>query len=134
MLPLGLFLVAYGLLFIPFFLFFYFLPYVVYHVVIFAPISFRNFCAIYIQACQFFIHHFYSVDLALIFGFNAIDPVTSGIEAPPTSFSVSGKQYIAVLAGWGGDAGGDVATLSRLFPGEVPSVPDGGSVWVFALE
>jgi hypothetical protein len=27
-----------------------------------------------------------------------------------------------------------VNTLSRLFPGEVPPMPDGGSVWVFALE
>jgi alcohol dehydrogenase (cytochrome c) len=61
-------------------------------------------------------------------------PLSSGIEAPPTSFSVNGKQYIAVLAGWGQDAGGEVNTMSRLFPGEVPPMPDGGSVWVFALE
>src|SRR5580658_9628610 len=60
-------------------------------------------------------------------------PLSSGIEAPPTSFSVNGKQYIAVLAGWGQDAGGEVNTLARLFPGEVPPMPDGGSVWVFAL-
>jgi alcohol dehydrogenase (cytochrome c) len=61
-------------------------------------------------------------------------PMSSGVEAPPTSFSVNGKQYIAVLAGWGQDAGGEVNTMSRLFPGEVPPMPDGGSVWVFALE
>lgn len=61
-------------------------------------------------------------------------PMSSGVEAPPTSFSVNGKQYIAVLAGWGQDAGGEVNTMSRLFPGEVPAMPDGGSVWVFALE
>jgi alcohol dehydrogenase (cytochrome c) len=61
-------------------------------------------------------------------------PLSSGAEAPPTSFSVNGKQYIAVLAGWGQDAGGEVNTMSRLFPGEVPPMPDGGSVWVFALE
>lgn len=61
-------------------------------------------------------------------------PLSSGVEAPPTSFSVNGKQYIAVLAGWGQDAGGEVNTLGRLFPGEVPPMPDGGSVWVFALE
>jgi alcohol dehydrogenase (cytochrome c) len=61
-------------------------------------------------------------------------PLSSGVEAPPTSFSVNGKQYIAVLAGWGQDAGGEVNTMARLFPGEVPAMPDGGSVWVFALE
>jgi alcohol dehydrogenase (cytochrome c) len=61
-------------------------------------------------------------------------PLSSGVEAPPASFAVNGKQYIAVMAGWGGDAAGDVGTLARLFPGEVPSVPDGGSVWVFALD
>jgi alcohol dehydrogenase (cytochrome c) len=61
-------------------------------------------------------------------------PLSSGIEAPPTSFAVNGKQYIAVLAGWGQDAGGEVNMLARLFPGEVPPMPDGGSVWVFALE
>jgi len=61
-------------------------------------------------------------------------PLSSGAEAPPTSFSVNGKQYIAVLAGWGQDAGGEVNTMSRLFPGEVPPMPEGGSVWVFALE
>ena len=61
-------------------------------------------------------------------------PLSSGIEAPPTSFSMNGKQYIAVLAGWGQDAGGEVNTMSRLFPGEVPQMPDGGSLWVFALE
>ena len=60
-------------------------------------------------------------------------PLSSGIEAPPASFSVNGKQYIAVLAGWGQDAGAEVNTLSRLFPGEIPPMPDGGSVWVFSL-
>jgi len=61
-------------------------------------------------------------------------PVNSGILAPPTSFSVDGKQYIAVLAGWGGDSRGMQATLNRSFPGEFPEVPEGGAVWVFALE
>ena len=60
-------------------------------------------------------------------------PLSSGVEAPPTSFSINGKQYI-VLAGWGQDAGGEVNTMARLFPGEVPPMPDGGSVWVFAPE
>ncbi len=33
-------------------------------------------------------------------------PTNSGILAPPTSFTVDGKQYIAVHAGWGGDSRG----------------------------
>ena len=61
-------------------------------------------------------------------------PTSSGILAPPTSFSIDGKQYIAVLSGWGGDSRGMQANLNRLFPGEFPEVPEGGSVWVFALE
>ena len=61
-------------------------------------------------------------------------PTTSGILAPPTTFLVDGKQYVAVHSGWGGDASGDQATLDRLFPGEYPPVPEGGAVWVFALE
>ena len=61
-------------------------------------------------------------------------PTNSGILAPPTSFAIDGKQYIAVLSGWGGDSRGMQANLNRLFPGEYPEVPEGGAVWVFALE
>ena len=61
-------------------------------------------------------------------------PTNSGILAPPTSFSIDGKQYIAVHSGWGGDSRGMQANLNRVFPGEYPEVPEGGSVWVFALE
>src|SRR5215467_15687281 len=61
-------------------------------------------------------------------------PTSSGILAPPTSFMVDGKQYIAVHSGWGGDSRGMEATLNRFMPGEFPEVPEGGSVWVFALE
>lgn len=61
-------------------------------------------------------------------------PTNSGILAPPSSFVVDGKQYIAVESGWGGDSRGMQATLNRLFPGEYPEVPEGGAVWVFALE
>jgi alcohol dehydrogenase (cytochrome c) len=60
-------------------------------------------------------------------------PTNSGILAPPTSFSVGGKQYIAVLSGWGGDSRGDQNNLNRIFPGEYPEVPEGGAVWVFEL-
>ncbi len=61
-------------------------------------------------------------------------PTNSGILAPPTSFAIDGKQYIAVLSGWGGDSRGMQATLNRAFPGEFPEVPEGGAVWLFALD
>ena len=60
-------------------------------------------------------------------------PTSSGVEAPVTTYVVDGKQYIAVLSGWGGDANGMNGTIQRTVSG-VPSVPEGGSVWVFALE
>jgi alcohol dehydrogenase (cytochrome c) len=58
----------------------------------------------------------------------------SGIVAPPTSFAIDGKQYIAVHSGWGGDPRGMQNALNRIFPGEYPAVPEGGAVWVFALD
>lgn len=61
-------------------------------------------------------------------------PTPSGILAPPTSFQIDGKQYIAVHSGWGGDSAGMQSTLNRGFPGQYPAVPEGGSIWVFALE
>lgn len=60
-------------------------------------------------------------------------PTSSGVEAPVTTFLVDGKQYLAVVSGWGGDATGMNSTIQRLVSG-VRSVPEGGSVWVFALE
>jgi len=61
-------------------------------------------------------------------------PTTSGILAPPSTFAVDGKQYVAVESGWGGDSRGMQGNLNRLFPGQYPEVPEGGAVWVFALE
>jgi alcohol dehydrogenase (cytochrome c) len=58
---------------------------------------------------------------------------TSGILAPPSSFTVDGKQYVAVVSGWGGDARGMQQRLNILFPGTYPEVPEGGAVWVFGL-
>ncbi len=61
-------------------------------------------------------------------------PTNSGIVAPPTSFTLEGKQHVAVESGWGGDSRGMQAALNRLFPGEYPEVPEGGAVWMFAVE
>jgi alcohol dehydrogenase (cytochrome c) len=61
-------------------------------------------------------------------------PTNSGILAPPTTFLVDGKEYLAVHSGWGGDSRGMQANLNRMFPGEYPEVPEGGAVWVFALQ
>jgi alcohol dehydrogenase (cytochrome c) len=58
----------------------------------------------------------------------------SGIVAPPTTFMVDGKQHLAVHAGWGGDPRGMQAGLNRMFPGEFPEVPEGGALWIFAVE
>jgi alcohol dehydrogenase (cytochrome c) len=60
-------------------------------------------------------------------------PTSSGVEAPVTTYFIDGKQYLAVLSGWGGDANGMNGTIQRTVSG-VRSVPEGGSVWVFALE
>ena len=59
---------------------------------------------------------------------------SSGILAPPSMFRVNGKDYLAVLSGWAGDARGMANQLNRFFPGEVPAVPEGGQIYVFALE
>jgi alcohol dehydrogenase (cytochrome c) len=76
------------------------------------------------------IHAFDATDGKLLWEF----PTNSGILAPPTTFLIDGKQYLAVHAGWGGDSRGMEGTLNQLFPGDFPEVPEGGAVWVFALE
>jgi len=60
-------------------------------------------------------------------------PTSSGVMGQPSTFMVDGKQYVAVMTGWGGDARGVQARLERLRPGEFPEVPEGGSIWVFTL-
>jgi alcohol dehydrogenase (cytochrome c) len=60
-------------------------------------------------------------------------PTSSGVMGQPSTFMVDGKQYVAVMTGWGGDARGVQARLERLHPGEFPEVPEGGSIWVFTL-
>jgi alcohol dehydrogenase (cytochrome c) len=60
----------------------------------------------------------------------------SGITAVPSSYSVNGKQYIAVQAGWGVDAVRMEGSLNaeRGWEGNVPPSPIGGVLWVFALD
>ncbi len=41
--------------------------------------------------------------------------VGSGISAPPVTYSVDGKQYIAILVGWGGGAAGIGGTIATSF-------------------
>ena len=56
----------------------------------------------------------------------------SGVIGQPSSFSVNGRQYIAVQSGWGIDARAMQNRLIKLMPG-MPEVPEGGAIWVFAL-
>jgi alcohol dehydrogenase (cytochrome c) len=60
-------------------------------------------------------------------------PTNSGVMGQPSTFMIDGKQYVAVMSGWGGDARGVQAQLNRIRPGEFPEVPDGGAIWVFTL-
>jgi len=60
---------------------------------------------------------------------------SSGIISPPSSFSVDGKQYIAVVSGWGVDAAltnGLLADQIGLGSDREP-VPQGGAIHVYAL-
>ena len=60
-------------------------------------------------------------------------PTSSGIIGIPMTYSIEGKQYVAVQSGFGIDARAMQGRLNRLYPGEYPEVPEGGAVWVFAL-
>ena len=57
----------------------------------------------------------------------------SGVTGVPTSYEVDGKQYIAVLSGWGVDAEREQGSLAEIGK-EFPAVPQGGVLWVFGLE
>jgi alcohol dehydrogenase (cytochrome c) len=59
-------------------------------------------------------------------------PTSSGIIAPPSSFEVDGRQYIGVVSGWGIDAAGQQDLMNELLGTDV-QVPQGGTIWVFAL-
>jgi alcohol dehydrogenase (cytochrome c) len=58
----------------------------------------------------------------------------SGVNGVPVSFQIDGKQYITVQSGWGVDAARMQARLNLVRPWEFPDVPQGGSIWVFALD
>lgn len=58
----------------------------------------------------------------------------SGIIAPPTSFAIDGKQYIAVTSGWGVDAAFVQGLMHEMSGWEPKEVAQGGTVWVFALQ
>ena len=58
----------------------------------------------------------------------------SGVNGVPMSFQVDGKQYVAVQNGWGVDAARMQLRLNLLRPGAYPEVPQGGSIWVFAVD
>jgi alcohol dehydrogenase (cytochrome c) len=57
----------------------------------------------------------------------------SGITGVPTSYSVDGIQYVAVQSGWGVDAQKMQVSLDGV-RGTSTFVPQGGVLWVFALE
>ena len=61
-------------------------------------------------------------------------PTNSGIIGIPMSYAVDGRQYVAVQSGFGIDARSMQGRLNRLNPGEYPDVPEGGAVWVFAVQ
>ena len=62
-------------------------------------------------------------------------PLNSTAIAPPVSYSVDGKQYIAVTAGYGVDAQWTNGVLAAKDETNewIADVPEGGVVWVFAL-
>ena len=58
----------------------------------------------------------------------------SGVNGVPSSFLLNGKQYIAVQSGWGVDAARMQARLNLVRQHQFPDVPQGGAIWVFAVE
>ena len=56
----------------------------------------------------------------------------SGIVGVPTSYAIDGKQYIAVMSGWGVDAQRKQDFLNKAFDKQT-HVPQGGVLWVFGL-
>ena len=61
-------------------------------------------------------------------------PTPSGVIGQPSTFLIDGRQYVAVQSGWGIDARAMQGRLNALFPGKFPEVPEGGTIWVFAIK
>jgi len=59
--------------------------------------------------------------------------LNSGIIGMPSAFEVDGKEYIAVQAGWGVDGQRITDGLSKTKLKVNPDAPQGGVVWVFAV-
>lgn len=57
----------------------------------------------------------------------------SGVIGVPTSYQVDGRQYIAVLSGYGVDAEREQFAINEI-RGESHHVPQGGVLWVFSLD
>ena len=57
----------------------------------------------------------------------------SGVTGVPSTYSVNGKQYVAVLSGYGVDAEREQEWLRMLGQSDIV-VPQGGVLWVFALD
>ncbi|HEX6143221.1 MAG TPA: methanol/ethanol family PQQ-dependent dehydrogenase [Geminicoccaceae bacterium] len=57
----------------------------------------------------------------------------SGIMAPPSTYEVDGVQYVAVQSGWGVDPAFQQGLINDILGTDVV-VPQGGVVWVFALD
>ena len=60
-------------------------------------------------------------------------PTNSGIGAPPSTYSLDGKQYVAVVSGWGVDAERKQDILRQEIPGYAEHMPQSGVVWTFRL-
>ena len=60
-------------------------------------------------------------------------PPTPASSRQPSSFTLDGKQYIAIQSGWGIDSRLMQGRLNALTGGGYPEVPEGGAIWVFAL-
>ena len=54
-------------------------------------------------------------------------PVGSGVVAAPATFELDGKQYVTVLAGWGGVYGVNQRATERVGPGHVYTFEVGGT-------
>lgn len=59
----------------------------------------------------------------------------SGFVGAPVAFMVDNKEYIAVQSGWGVDSERTQTSFNRHLPAQYhANVPQGGTVWVFAVE